>query len=98
VVLTGLCSTLTTSSQGYQYAVDLSYLTDEAYDFYGFNGYDAVFNSELVRILNLPEYLTRMFYRNKRGYFRFKNDFQGKLPAQGITSSGMRDSIYRNSL
>lgn len=62
---------------GIQYTVDLSYLTDEAYDFYGFNGYDAVFNKEWT--VAGDDYLTRMFYRNQRQYFRFKNDFQGNL-------------------
>lgn len=68
---------------GIQYAVDLSYLTDEAYDFYGFNGYDAVFNQSWSDSES-DAYLTRMFYRNKRQYFRFKNDFQGKLAGENL--------------
>ncbi|MBE0674546.1 MAG: BamA/TamA family outer membrane protein [Bacteroidales bacterium] len=67
---------------GIQYAVDLSYLTDEAYDFYGFNGYDAVFNKDWT--VAGDEYLTRMFYRNQRQYFRFKNDFQGRLSGENL--------------
>ncbi|MBM3420927.1 MAG: hypothetical protein FJY11_07320 [Bacteroidetes bacterium] len=68
---------------GIQYTVDLSYLTDEAYDFYGFNGYDAVFNREWSDSES-AEYRTRMFYRNKRQYFRFKNDFQGNLAGDNL--------------
>lgn len=63
---------------GVQYTVDLSLLTDQAYDFYGFNGYDAVFNKDWADDQS-PGYKTRMFYRNQRQYFRFKNDFQGRL-------------------
>ncbi|MDX9928284.1 MAG: BamA/TamA family outer membrane protein [Bacteroidales bacterium] len=68
---------------GIQYTVDLSYLTDEAYDFYGFNGYDAVFNKDWADSES-ESYLTRMFYRNKRQYFRFKNDFQGNLSGNNL--------------
>ena len=68
---------------GIQYAVDLSYLTDEAYDFYGFNGYDAVFNRDWSDSES-GDYRTRMFYRNQRQYFRFKNDFQGRLSGDNL--------------
>ena len=63
---------------GIRVTSDLSYLTDQAYDFYGFNGYDAVTNKEWIDS-DSPDYVTRMFYRHKRTLFRFKNDFQGKL-------------------
>ena len=52
--------------------VDIAYLGDRAMDFYGFNGYQSVYN---------PEYLdnqaTRFFYKNDRNMFRAKADFQG---------------------
>ena len=66
---------------GIRYTVDLSYLPDQALDFYGFNGYDAVVNkSWMDKDLNSGlDYKTRMFYRLQRKLFRFKNDFQGKL-------------------
>jgi outer membrane protein assembly factor BamA len=63
---------------GIRLSTDLAYLPDQAYDFYGFNGYDAIFNKTWVD-QNSTEYLTRMFYRHKRTLLRFKNDFQGKL-------------------
>jgi hypothetical protein len=68
---------------GIQYTVDLSYMTDEAYDFYGFNGYDAIVNQGWVDSES-TDYLSRMFYRNKRSYFRFKNDFQGALAGENL--------------
>jgi hypothetical protein len=63
---------------GIRLTTDLSFLTDQAYDFYGFNGYDAVTNKLWVDSES-PDYVSRMFYRQKRNLFRFKNDFQGKL-------------------
>lgn len=64
---------------------DLSYLPDKAYDFYGFNGYESVFNNDWMddELAN-PPYRSRMFYRFERNLFRFKNDFQGKLSGDHI--------------
>jgi hypothetical protein len=66
---------------GIRFTTDLAYLTDQAYDFYGFNGYDALIHKEWIdKELNSgTDYKSRMFYRFKRELFRFKNDFQGKL-------------------
>ncbi len=55
---------------------DFSYLTEQSLDFYGFNGYGAVYNplwaddSE-----DNEEYVSRMFYRHERKLLRFKADF-----------------------
>jgi outer membrane protein assembly factor BamA len=68
---------------GIRFTTDLSYLTDEAYDFYGFNGYDAVINKSWINA-DSADYVTRMFYRHKRGLFRFKNDFSGKLAGEKL--------------
>jgi len=59
---------------------DLSYFTEKAIDFYGFNGYNAVYNPawEDSDPLN-PDYITRMFYRHERNMFRFIADFQGSI-------------------
>ncbi len=63
---------------GIRISTDLAYLPDQAYDFYGFNGYDAVVNKNWFDSES-PDYVTRMFYRFKRTLLRFKNDFEGKL-------------------
>lgn len=64
---------------------DLSYLPDQAYHFYGFNGYESVYNEEWMNDeLSSPPYRTRMFYRMERNQFRFKNDFQGKLAGENL--------------
>lgn len=73
---------------GVHWVSDLSYLPDEATDFYGFNGYESVFNSEWATYDKKtgPEYPYRstMFYRFRRNQFRFKNDFEGKLAGEYI--------------
>ena len=62
---------------------DLSYLPDKATDFYGFNGYESVFNKAWMDDEDAA-YKSRMFYRIERNQFRFKNDFQGKLSGDKI--------------
>lgn len=65
--------------------VDLSYLTDQAYDFYGFNGYDAVYNSDWTNDEEPADiYHSRMFYKYDRKMFRFKTDLQGKLSGEHL--------------
>lgn len=50
--------------------VDVSYITDPISDFYGFNGYQSVYN---------PDYsgTNKGFYGNSQTMFRAKTDFQG---------------------
>lgn len=57
---------------------DISYLTEKALDFYGFNGYDAVYNPTWED-KDDPAYISRMFYRHERKMFRLMTDFQGSL-------------------
>ncbi len=68
---------------GVRLMTDLAYLPDAASDFYGFNGYDAVFNNTWSdKKTGGTDYLTRMFYREQRNLFRFKNDFVGKIAGE----------------
>lgn len=64
--------------EGLQTTLDLSYLSDRAYDFYGFNGYDAVVNQDWFDD-TATDYKSRMFYKYDRKLFRFKVDIKGKL-------------------
>lgn len=50
--------------------VDVTYLTDQMMDFYGFNGYQSQYDADLSKS-------TRHFYKNERNMFRVKADFQG---------------------
>ncbi len=62
--------------KGYRVYFDLSYLPDQAYGFYGFNGYNSVYNETWVTTGDAA-YKTRMFYRYQRKFFRAKIDFMG---------------------
>ena len=57
---------------------DLSYLTEKAVDFYGYNGYQAVYQPDWESDED-SSYITRMFYRHERKMFRFTCDFQGQI-------------------
>lgn len=57
---------------------DFSRLTEQALDFYGFNGYEAWYNNEFEEDNN-PDYISRMFYRMDRTIYRAKVDVQGAL-------------------
>jgi hypothetical protein len=66
--------------KGLQTSFDLSYLSDQAYDFYGFNGYNAVYQPDWIDdAKTAPLYKTRMYYKYDRKLFRAKIDIQGKL-------------------
>jgi hypothetical protein len=62
-----------------RFTADVSYLPDQALDFYGFNGYDAKFNAGWQDDTDTGAYVTRMFYKHKRNMFRFMADFQGNI-------------------
>lgn len=68
---------------GIQTSVDLSFLSDQAYDFYGFNGFDAVVKPEWIDDED-PDYLTRMYYKYDRKMFRFKVDLLGDLAGENL--------------
>lgn len=57
---------------------DLSYLTEKALDFYGFNGAMVNYNPNFMDDEN-TDYISRMFYRMERKMIRFTCDFQGHL-------------------
>lgn len=62
---------------------DVSYLTDKLYDFYGFNGYEAVYNNAWDND-KADDYRSRAFYKYDRKLFRVTSDFQGKLSDERI--------------
>lgn len=57
---------------GIRTTVDITYLTDQMMDFYGFNGYQSQYDADLSKT-------TRHFYKNERNMFRIKADFQGNF-------------------
>ncbi len=65
---------------GLRLTADISYLTEQALDFYGFNGYDAVYNAGWTDDSKDPSmYRSRVFYKHERKLFRFALDFRGKI-------------------
>lgn len=50
--------------------LDVAYVPDQMADFYGFNGYQSVFDVEKSKQF-------RSFYKNEKNTFRIKADFQG---------------------
>ncbi len=63
---------------GLRITADLGYYTERALDFYGFNGYNALYEPRLENEDD-ADYISRMFYRHDRTVFRFSLDLQGSL-------------------
>ena len=63
---------------GIRVTSDVSYLTDQASDFYGWNGNETQYKSDWVDDKD-PQYVSRVFYKYDRKLARFSTDFQGKL-------------------
>ena len=64
--------------KGIEMSFDLSYLTDKAYDFYGFNGYESYIHPEWIDKADAA-YKTRIFYKYDRKLLRLKLDLQGNI-------------------
>jgi hypothetical protein len=61
-------------------SVDASYIPDAMCDFYGYNGYQTVYNNSWHNSKNLtPDYISRAFYKFKRDLFRVSGDLQGTI-------------------
>jgi hypothetical protein len=59
---------------------EASYLTERAMDFYGYNGYEAYYNSNFED--DSPtnnEYISRQYFRQERKLLRLRTDFQGRF-------------------
>jgi outer membrane protein assembly factor BamA len=64
--------------KGIKTLFDVAYLPDMAFDFYGFNGYEAVYNADW-RDDKSPDYKSRLFYKLKRKMLRIRTTFQGQI-------------------
>ncbi|TCO09848.1 Omp85 family outer membrane protein [Natronoflexus pectinivorans] len=64
--------------EGLRVTTDLTYMPEQAYDFYGFNGYESVFNKSWEDD-GSADYRSRMFYKMQHNLFRFKTDVQGAI-------------------
>ena len=59
---------------------EASYLTEKALDFYGFNGYQAVYDLDFEQNgYDSEGFANRLYYRHSRKLLRLKADFQGDI-------------------
>lgn len=60
--------------------IDASYIPDAMCDFYGYNGYQSIYNNSWHNSKNLtPEYQSRAFYKFRRDLLRLTGDIQGTI-------------------
>ncbi len=65
---------------GIRFTGEISYLTEKALDFYGFNGAEVVFNDAFIDDSRGDDgYISRMYYKHDRKFLRLKSDFQGPI-------------------
>ncbi|MDL2312836.1 BamA/TamA family outer membrane protein [Bacteroidales bacterium OttesenSCG-928-B11] len=73
--------------------VDISYLPDAMSDFFGFNGYQSVYNPEW-KTQGDPNYISRAFYKYRRDIFRVSGDLQGKIGGNWNWNAGLGLLVY----
>ena len=65
--------------------LDATYQPDAMCDFYGFNGYQSIYNQSLhkwnknLEKMDIDTYQSRAFYKYKRNLFRFAADIEGTI-------------------
>ena len=78
---------------GLRISSDISFLPDEMCDFSGFNGHQAVVNSDWTDDES-DIYHSRAFYKYYRGLFRTTLDFQGKISGNLNWNAGTGVLVY----
>ena len=58
---------------------EFTYRIDKALDFYGFNGYQAVYDADYEDSYTQNGFANRLYYRHSRQLLRFNADFQGEI-------------------
>jgi hypothetical protein len=61
---------------------EFTYLTEKALDFYGFNGYQSVYDLDFEKGRDAIGNANRLYYRHARQLLRIKGDFQGEIIGQ----------------
>lgn len=69
--------------KGIRTTFDIGYFPDQTLNFYGFNGYQSVYNTNWEDDKN-KYYKTRIFYKHKRNLLRGKIDIQGNTKFKNI--------------
>ena len=69
---------------GIRMSSEIRYQTEQALDFYGFNGYQSKYNRAFETDNDTSNYISRMFYRQDRKLTRLRADFSGKLLTKNL--------------
>ena len=64
---------------GIRTAAEISYKTEQALDFYGFNGYKALYDENFEDDTHPTDYLSRVFYKMDRKMLILRTDFSGDI-------------------
>jgi len=70
---------------GYRLTLDATYLPDAMCDFYGYNGYQSIYQStwhtwnKKPEKMNVDDYRARVFYKYKRDLIRVAGDIEGTI-------------------
>ncbi|MBR7167347.1 MAG: BamA/TamA family outer membrane protein, partial [Bacteroidales bacterium] len=75
-------------------SVDITYLPDAFSDFYGFNGYQSIYNPSWTDDES-DDYVSRAFYKMKRDLFRTAADLQGNISGNWYWNVGAGVLGYR---
>ncbi|WP_439185328.1 Omp85 family outer membrane protein [Carboxylicivirga taeanensis] len=81
--------------RGIRTTADITWFRDLALDFYGFNGRDAVYNSDWEDDGSI-HYKSRVFYRHHRGMFRIMTNLKGKIVDSKDEWNWMAGVVYFN--
>ena len=73
---------------GHRLSIDLTYLPDQMCDFYGFNGYEALYRPDYSD-QSSDLYRTRAYYKFKRDMFRLSADLQGTIAKPWYWNAGI---------
>ncbi len=70
--------------KGFRTSFDLSYITDQTNRFFGFNGYETVYNESWIDDEDPDNYHSRVFYAYDRRMLRIKLDLQRKFGSSAL--------------
>lgn len=72
----------------HRFFIDVSYLPDALCDFYGYNGYQTVYNGGWAKKKS-EDYISRAFYKSQRDLFRFVTDINGNIGSGWYWNAGL---------
>jgi len=73
---------------GHRVKLDISYLPDALCDFYGYNGYQTVYNHGWAKKKS-EDYISRAFYKSQRDLLRIAGDINGNIGDDWYWNAGL---------